>query len=143
MNHHKEVNISVGKVEGGESKPSKSYSPTTTPLMWSSDLYVNELMKVKKRPQSLEARGLYEDTKMKEFMDANWQLSRENKFLKEEISRLHISMSKEEQELFSIRQTLAQSGAIDKSISKEIEESNNSQTKEIQSVLDSMKIKEN
>jgi hypothetical protein len=50
-------------------------------------------------------------------------------------------MSKGEKELISIKQVLMESGAVDKSISKEIDENNNSQIKEIQSVLDSMKIK--
>jgi len=32
------------------------YSPTSTPLTWSSNLYVQELMKVKTRLEILEAR---------------------------------------------------------------------------------------
>lgn len=62
--------------------------------------------------------------------------------LKEQINKLQISMAKGEQELLSIRQVLIQMDVAGTSKPKEVAESNNSQLKEIQSVMDSMKIKE-
>jgi hypothetical protein len=37
------------------------YSPTSTPLTWSSDLYVKELLKVKKRLEVVEAKNMERD----------------------------------------------------------------------------------
>ena len=37
------------------------YSPTSTPLTWSSDLYVRELLNVKERLEAVEAKALERD----------------------------------------------------------------------------------
>lgn len=52
-------------------------------------------------------------------------------------------MTKGQQELILIRQVLVQIEISNKNKSKGIEESNNSQIKDIQSVMDNMKIKGN
>lgn len=41
------------------------YSPTSTPLMWSSGLYVEELMSINRRLELLEAKKWYEGKKSK------------------------------------------------------------------------------
>lgn len=59
------------------------YNHTISPLLWSLELYVSELMNMKKRIEFIEAKGQQEYTKLKEIIEARWKLERENKLLKE------------------------------------------------------------
>jgi len=45
------------------------YSPTSTPLIWSSDLYVKEIMSMKKRLKILEEKRWYEGNKVNEIVE--------------------------------------------------------------------------
>lgn len=64
------------------------YSPTSTPLTWPSDLYVQELMKVRTRLEILEAREQERDRKISEITVANQCLMEGNRILKEHVTML-------------------------------------------------------
>ena len=64
------------------------YSPTTTPLTWSSDLYVQELMKARARLEILEANELERDYKLSEITLANQCLMEGNRILEEQVTML-------------------------------------------------------
>ena len=58
------------------------YSPCLSPLLWSSKTYVNDLMDMKRRVEDLEEKGQQDREKLKEVTITNWELERENKWLK-------------------------------------------------------------
>jgi hypothetical protein len=64
------------------------YSPTSTPLTWSSDLYVKELLNVKERLEVLEAKEQERDCKIYIITAENQALAESNKVLKEQVSLL-------------------------------------------------------
>jgi hypothetical protein len=64
------------------------YSPTSTPLTWSSDLYVKELLKVKERLEVVEAKELERDCTIHRIIAENQDLAESNKVLKEQVSLL-------------------------------------------------------
>jgi hypothetical protein len=64
------------------------YSPTSTPLTWSSDLYVKELLKVKERLEVVEAKELERDCTIHIIIVENQALAESNKVLKEQVSLL-------------------------------------------------------
>jgi hypothetical protein len=64
------------------------YSPTSTPLTWSSDLYVKELLKVKERLEVVEAKELERDCTIHRIIAENQDLAENNKVLKEQVSLL-------------------------------------------------------
>jgi hypothetical protein len=68
------------------------YSPTSTPLMWSSELYVKELMSMKRRLEILEEKRWYEGKKVNEIVEFKSKLEGENKSLKEQISSMQVKM---------------------------------------------------
>jgi hypothetical protein len=58
------------------------YSPTSTPLMWSSKLYVKEIMSMKRGLEILEEKRWYEGNKVNKFVEFKSKLEGENKALK-------------------------------------------------------------
>jgi len=64
------------------------YSPTSTPLTWSSDLYVRELLNVKERLEVVEAKALERDCTIHIITAENQALAESNKVLKEQVSLL-------------------------------------------------------
>jgi hypothetical protein len=64
------------------------YSPISTPLTWSYDLYVKELFKVKERLEVVEAKELERDCTIHRIMVENQDLAENNKVLKEQVSLL-------------------------------------------------------
>ena len=64
------------------------YSPTSTPLTWSSDLYVRELLNVKERLEVVEAKALERDCTIHIITTENQALAESNKVLKEQVSLL-------------------------------------------------------
>jgi hypothetical protein len=64
------------------------YSPTSTPLTWSFDLYVKELLKVKERLEVVEAKELERDYTIHRIIAENQDLAESNKALKEQVSLL-------------------------------------------------------
>ena len=84
-------NVYVTNIEG--SKEDKNYnkdiySPTSTPLMWSSELYVKELMNMKRRLEILEEKRWYEGNKVNTIVEFKSILEEENKALKEQIANM-------------------------------------------------------
>jgi hypothetical protein len=59
------------------------YNPTSTPLTWSSDLYVQELLNSKRRLEVLEVKGLERDLQIQLLIVANQDLTKNNKVLTE------------------------------------------------------------
>jgi hypothetical protein len=59
------------------------YSPTSTPLTWSSDLYVKEPLKVKQRLEVVETKELERDCTIHRITAENRALVESNKVLKE------------------------------------------------------------
>ncbi len=68
------------------------YSSTSTPLMWSYELYVKELMSMKRRLETLEEKRWYEGNKVNEIVEFKNKLEGENKALKEQISSKQVIM---------------------------------------------------
>jgi hypothetical protein len=68
------------------------YSPTSTPLMWSSKLYVKELMSMKMTLKILEDKRWHEGNKVNKIIEFKRQLEGENKALNEQISSMHVKM---------------------------------------------------
>ena len=64
------------------------YSPTSTPLTWSSDLYVKELLNANQRLEVLEAKGKERDHKTHIIMTENKALAEINKISKEQVALL-------------------------------------------------------
>ena len=64
------------------------YNPTSTPLTWSSNLYVQELMNVKTRLEIVDAREQERDHKISEITVANQCLMEGNRILKEQVTML-------------------------------------------------------
>jgi hypothetical protein len=57
-------------------------------LMWSSKLYVKELMSMKRRLEILEEKRWYKGNKVNEIVEFKRKLAGENKALKEQISSM-------------------------------------------------------
>lgn len=62
------------------------YSPSSTPLTWSSDLYVQGLLQAKRRLEILECQEQERDHKIHDLTVANQTLTESNKFLKEQLA---------------------------------------------------------
>jgi hypothetical protein len=76
------------KSKGKVIDDSALYSPTSTPLTWSSDLYVKELLNAKQRLEVLEAKGQERDHKIHIITAENKALAESNKVLKEQVALL-------------------------------------------------------
>ena len=59
------------------------YNPTSTPLTWSSDLYVQELLNSKGRLEALEAKEQERDLRFHILTIENQGLAKSNKVLKD------------------------------------------------------------
>jgi hypothetical protein len=64
------------------------YSATSTPLTWSSDLYVQELLNGKRRLEVFEVKGHERDLQIQLLTVENQDLTENNKVLKERVSML-------------------------------------------------------
>jgi hypothetical protein len=64
------------------------YSPTSTPLTWSSDLYVQELLNAKRRLGVLEVKGHERDIQIQLLTVENQNLTENNKVLTERVTML-------------------------------------------------------
>jgi hypothetical protein len=64
------------------------YSPTSTPLTWSFDLYVQELLNAKRRLEVLEVKGHERDLQIQLLTVANRDLTENNKVLIEQVTML-------------------------------------------------------
>ena len=83
--------VSVTNIEGNKADNHDNkdlYSPTSTPLMWSSELYVKELMNMKRTLEILEEKRWYEGNKVNEIVELKSKFEGENKTLKEQISSI-------------------------------------------------------
>lgn len=68
------------------------YSPTSTSLTWSSNLFVQELMKARARLKILEAKEQERDHKISEITLANRFLMEGNRILKEQVAMLQATL---------------------------------------------------
>jgi hypothetical protein len=84
------------------------YSPTSTPLMWPFELYVKELMSMKRRLEILEEKRWYEGNEVNEIDEFKSKLKGENKALKEQISSMQVKMEIGQQEVTALKQELEQ-----------------------------------
>jgi hypothetical protein len=64
------------------------YSPTSTPLTWSPDLYVQELLNAKRRLEVLEVKEQERDLKIHLLTVENQGLAESNKVLKDQVTLL-------------------------------------------------------
>ena len=81
-------NKSKGKGKEKVIDDSALYSPTSTPLTWSSNLYVKELLNVKKRLEVVEAKEHERDRTIHIIIAENQALAESNKVLKEQVALL-------------------------------------------------------
>ncbi|GLJ29315.1 hypothetical protein SUGI_0578130 [Cryptomeria japonica] len=84
------------------------YSPNSTPLTWSSNLYIEELMGLKRRLEGLETLERLKYNKWQETMDTNHKIMQENGSLKEEIVKLQTSLKTRQQEIMAVKEELKQ-----------------------------------
>ncbi|KAH9300033.1 hypothetical protein KI387_011616 [Taxus chinensis] len=119
------------------------YSPTSTPLLWSSELYVKELMNMKERLGILENQKLKENSERKELTEVRYKLERENKILKEQVLNLQNLMERGQQELTMIKQDLGHMKTGGEKRTEMVNEKETIQIDEIQSAIKDMEIKEN
>lgn len=82
------------------------YSPTSTPITWSSDLYVQELMKVKTRLEIVEAIEQERDRKISEITVANQCLMEGNRILKEQVTMLQEALETGKQEWKNMKEVI-------------------------------------
>jgi hypothetical protein len=81
-------------LQGGSNKRTKDnsdyalYSPTYTPLTWSPDLYVQELLNAKRRLEVLEVKEHERDRKIQLLTVENQGLTKNNKVLKGQVTLL-------------------------------------------------------
>ena len=81
-------------LQGGSNNMTKDnndyalYSPTSTPLTWSPDLYVQELLNAKRRVEVLEVKEHERDLKIHLLIVENWGLAENNKVLKGQVTLL-------------------------------------------------------
>lgn len=71
-----------------------TYNTTTTLLLWSYELYVCELMSMKRGIEFIELKGKFNDLKLTKILKANQKLAKENKILKEQVINLQRSMER-------------------------------------------------
>jgi hypothetical protein len=64
------------------------YSPTSTPLTWSSNIYVKELLKVNERLEVVETKELERDCTIHIIIAENQALTTSKEYLKEQVSLL-------------------------------------------------------
>ena len=76
------------KPKGKVIDDSALYSPTSTPLTWSFDLYVKELLNAKQRLEVLEAKEQERDHKIHIITTENKALVESNKVLKKQVALL-------------------------------------------------------
>ena len=119
------------------------YSPTSTPLMWSSELYVKEVMSMKRRPGILEEKRWYEGNKVNEIVKFKSKLEGENKALKEQMSSMQVKMEIEQQEVTALKQELEQMRITRVEKLELVKEEDTTQRQEIQLVLANLEAKEN
>ena len=100
------TNIEGSKEDIHDSKD--LYSPTSTPLMWSFELYVKELMNMKRTLEILEEKRWYEGNKVNEIVELKSKLEGENKTLKEQISSMQSKIEMGQQEVANMKQELEQ-----------------------------------
>jgi hypothetical protein len=74
------------------------YSPTSTPLTWSSDLYVQKLLNAKRRLEVLEVKGHERDLQIQLLTVANRDLTENNKVLIEQVTMLQETLLEEKAE---------------------------------------------
>ncbi|XP_057864982.2 uncharacterized protein LOC131072736 [Cryptomeria japonica] len=116
------------------------YSPNSTPLTWPSDLYVHELMDLKRRIEGLEVLEQLKFNKWQEVMETNHKITIENKSLKEEIANLQANLKTGQQKILTMKEELRQikSG----NFSTTTEERDTPHLQETQSVIENIEIKE-
>jgi len=78
----------IKKSRGKVIDDSALYNPTSTPLTWSFDLYVKELLNAKQRLEVLEAKERERDHKIHIIIAENKALAKSNKVLKEQVALL-------------------------------------------------------
>jgi hypothetical protein len=100
------------------------YSPTSTPLTWSSDLYVQELLNAKRRLEVLEVKGHERDLQIQLLTIENRDLTKNNKVLIERVTMLQEALLEVKAEW----QGLKEAGKIREDSAVEIREVMNSKT---------------
>ena len=100
------TNIEGSKVDNHDNKD--LYSPISTPSMWSSELYVKELMNMKRRLEILEEKRWYEGNKLNKIVEFKSRLEEENKALKEQISSMQGKIELGQQEVDNMKQEIRQ-----------------------------------
>jgi hypothetical protein len=104
------------------------YSPTSTPLTWSSDLYVQELLNAKRRLEVLKVKGHERDLQIQLLTVENRNLTENNKVLKERVSMLQETLLEAKAEW----QGLKDVGQIREDSTMEIREVMNSKTPKVE-----------
>lgn len=92
----------IARKNVAEKASQELYSPTSSPLLWSSELYVDELMRMS-RLNVLETKGMYKDNRFKIVTEENYRLEKDNKMLQEQISNLQVNMERGQQELVTLK----------------------------------------
>jgi hypothetical protein len=108
------------------------YSPTYTPLTWSSDLYVQELLNAKRRLEVLEVKGHERDLQIQLLTVANWDLTENNKVLAERVTMLQETLLEAKAEW----QGLKDAEKIREDSVVEIREVMNSKTPKVEGKID-------
>jgi hypothetical protein len=104
------------------------YSPTSTPLTWSPDLYVQELLNAKRRLEVLEVKGNERDPQIQLLKVENWGLAENNKVLTDQVTLLQESLLEAKVEW----QGLKDVGKIKEDSAIEIREVMNSKTPKVE-----------
>ena len=105
------LDVSVTNIEGSKEDNHDNkdlYNLTSTPLMWSSELYVKELMSMKRRLETLKEKRWYEGNKVSKIVEFKSRLEEENKSLKEQISSMQGKIEMGQQEVANMKQELEQ-----------------------------------
>jgi len=84
----KTVNRENGAQQNEPLSMKENYSPSTAPLTWIPRIYVQELMQMKEKLDNIERREKLKDAKVVEVINNMQRMERENKVLKDEVSKL-------------------------------------------------------
>lgn len=115
----------------------------TSPLLWSPKLYVSEIMNMKKMIETLESKGQQEEKRLREIIEARWNLEKENKMLKEKVISLKYNIESGHQELNNVKQEIEQTREVEKDNSKSVKIDIMTQLEEFQSIVQDMVAREN
>lgn len=131
-----------GTCEGGFLQ--EPYSPSSSPLLWSLEMYVNDLMDMKRRVEDLKEKGQRDRKRLQEVTITSWELERENKWLKKQVLNLQDDIKRGKQKIITIKQALNEGKVIIENNLKKITKSDTTtKMEEVQATLAGMVLREN